>query len=128
MEFFSVVQNPGLLLNMDIFPFIFLFLKTYGILRTGCFTGNAFSTLTPMHAVLIGDHTPNMDRSDLFQVFRTMLTNKLKQLWNYQTEKQNCSLGRKKKRPQIPRLSKQQFHRSTFWHCEFFPWPYSISH
>lgn len=51
------------------------FLKTHGILKTGCLSGKACATLTPTHADFIVDHTPNKDRNGLFQLFRTMLTN-----------------------------------------------------
>lgn len=74
MEFLPSVQNPGPHLIIEKKNSIY-FLKTHGILKTGCLSGKACATLTPTYADFIVDHAPNKDRNGLFQLFRTMLTN-----------------------------------------------------
>lgn len=68
-----------------------------GLWRQIALSRKAYATLAPTHVALIVDHTPNKDRNSPFQLFRTMLTNKQKQWWNYQTEKHTNSLPREKK-------------------------------
>lgn len=119
MEFFSVVQNPGLLLNMDIFAF-FYFWKLTGSWRQVVSLGMHFQHWPQMHAVLIGDHTPNMDRSDLFQVFRTMLTNKLKQYRITRLKNKTAPWGERKKDPKYQDSLNNNFIVQLFGTVNFF--------
>ena len=75
------------------------FLKTYGVLKTGCLIGKAFTVLIPTHAAPLVDHAPNKGRNGLFQLFRTMLTDKKSSDGITRLRNKTAPLGERKKTP-----------------------------
>jgi hypothetical protein len=98
----------------------------YSILQAGCLGGRAFAALSVTCAALIADHTPNKETNGFFQLFRTMLTNKQKLWWNYQSSEQNHSFRRTKKKKRDPELQ-ESLNNNNLIHSILVTWTCSMT-